>query len=52
MMPWKLFGPNWEEVTEDWRELLNEEVRYCKHLTEYYLDNEIEDNEMGGAFGT
>jgi hypothetical protein len=42
----KIFAPQREEVTEEWRKLHTMEVH---HFTKYYVSNRIKENEMGHA---
>jgi hypothetical protein len=51
-VPRKTFGPERDEVTEDWRRLHNEELRNLFVFTKYYSSVQIKKNEMGGACGT
>jgi hypothetical protein len=43
----RIFGPKRGKVRRDWRKLRNEGL-----LTKYYLGDQIETNEMGGACST
>jgi hypothetical protein len=43
----RIFGPKREEVIQEWRKLYYEEL-----ITKYYVDDQIEKNEMGGACNT
>jgi hypothetical protein len=47
----RIFGPNRDEVTGEWRKLLNEELNDLLFLTQYCAGGEIEKNEMGGVCG-
>jgi hypothetical protein len=44
----RIFGPKKDEVTGEWRKLLNEELNdlYCS--SNIFLGDKIEKNEMGG----
>ena len=42
----RIFGPKRDGVTEEWRKLHN------VLLTQYFVGDKIEKNEMGGACGT
>jgi len=44
----RIFGPVRDRVTEKRRKLHNEELSDL-YLTKYYLDDQIEKKEMGGA---
>ena len=46
----RVFGPNRNEVTGEWRKLHNEELSNLL-LTQYCVGGKIEKNEMGGACG-
>jgi hypothetical protein len=46
----RIFGPKRDEVTGEWRRLHNEELYDLYSLTKYYLGDQIEKNEMGGAY--
>jgi len=46
----RLFGPQRDEVTGDWRTLNNEDLNDL-YYTKYYLDDQIK-NEMDGACST
>ena len=41
--------PKRDEVTGEWRKLLNEELNRCVLITKYYAGDQIEKNEMDGA---
>ena len=45
----RIFEPNREGVTGEWRKLHNEELN---GLTQYCAGDKIEKKEMGGAYGT
>ena len=46
---WKIFGPKGDEITGEWRKLLNEELNdlYCSSNIVRVI--KIEKNEMGDA---
>jgi len=44
----RILGPMRDGVTEKWRKLHNEELTVL-YLTKYYLDDQIEKKEAGGA---
>ena len=46
----RIFGPKMDEVTGQWRNLHNEELSDL-YSTNYCSDDQIENNEMGGACG-
>ena len=43
----RIFGPKRDELTREWRKLHNEELDDL--LTQYFSDDKIEKNEMGGT---
>jgi hypothetical protein len=47
----RIFGPNSDEVTGEWRRLHEEELNdmYEVLLTKYYSGDQIEKNKMDGA---
>jgi hypothetical protein len=47
----RLFGPQRDEVTGEWRRLNNEELNDL-YYTKYYLGDQIKKKEMGGACST
>jgi len=50
----RIFGPRRDEVMGKWRRLHNEELNDPLLLNQYFLGDEIEENEMGwecGAYG-
>jgi hypothetical protein len=48
----KIFRPKRNEVTGEWRRLLNEGLHVLYLLLTKYSGDQIEKNEMGGACGT
>ena len=44
----RIFGPNKNEITGDWRKLHNEKLNDVL-LTKYYLGDQIDKNELGGT---
>ena len=48
----RIFGPNRYKVIEEWRKLHNEELNDFLLLAKYYLGDQIEKNDMGGACST
>jgi hypothetical protein len=48
----RIFGPKRDKVTGEWRRQHNEELYDLYSLTKYYLGDQIEKNEMGGAYST
>ena len=46
---WKIFGPKRDEVTVDWRNLHNEELRDFYFLNKY-LSDQIKGNERDRAY--
>jgi len=44
----RIFEPNRDEVTGEWRKLHNEELNGFLILTKYYSVDKIQKNEMGG----
>jgi hypothetical protein len=48
----RIFGPKRDEAKREWRKLHNEEPYDLYSLTKYYLGDQIEKNEMGGAYST
>ena len=47
----RIFGPQRNEVTGEWRRLNNEEL-IDLYYTTYYLGDQIRKNEMGGGCST
>jgi hypothetical protein len=45
----RIFGPKMEEVVGGWRRLHNEELHNLLRFAEYYLGDQINDDEVGGA---
>jgi hypothetical protein len=48
----RIFGPNKDDVTEEWRRLHNEELNYLYSPNTYYSGDQIEKNEKGWACAT
>ena len=46
----EILGPKRDEVKGEWRGLHNEELLWSVILTKYYLGDQIEKNDMGGAY--
>jgi hypothetical protein len=46
----RIFGPERDEVTKEWRKLQNEELNDPVLFTQYCSGDKIEKNEMGGAY--
>jgi hypothetical protein len=46
----RIFGPKRDKVTGEWRRLYNEELYDLYSVTKFYLGDQIEKNEMGGAY--
>jgi len=44
----RIFWPNKNEITGDWRKLHNEKLNDVL-LTKYYLGDQIDKNEIGGT---
>jgi len=44
----RIFWPNKNEITGDWRKLHNEKLNDVL-LTKYYLGDQIDKNELGGT---
>ena len=48
----KTFGPKRDEARSEWRRLCNEELCEVKSSSDYFSDDKIQKNEMGGTCST
>jgi hypothetical protein len=46
----RIFRPNWDEVTREWRKLHNEELHNL-YSTPYFIRQIVKANEVGNACG-